>query len=140
MCLIRGNSDISGPGVRAALYAQNLLCFIPPIWAIWDGHVSDYELESMENHSTTNLIFAFAILISCFVQALTRDLTNFHASIVLSMSWMNNTNAFIYFLLYIRYKSQQGEGHIEPQWSAWRTHIIAKLQSVLYFPNGELSA
>ena len=138
LCSIPGNSDISGPGVRAALYAQNLLCFIPAIWAIWDGKVSDYELESMETHSTTNLLLAFAILISCIVQALTQGLTNFDASIVLSMSWMNNTNAFVYFLLYIHYKTQPGEGRVEPRWSAWWAHVIDKLRSALRLPSGAL--
>ncbi|KAJ3538074.1 hypothetical protein NMY22_g5318 [Coprinellus aureogranulatus] len=69
-CHIPSNPDISGIGVRFAIYLQNLLCFLPAIWAIWDGHVSDYELESAETRSTTNLVLAFAILISCIVQAL----------------------------------------------------------------------
>ncbi|TEB19933.1 hypothetical protein FA13DRAFT_1584224, partial [Coprinellus micaceus] len=92
--------DIAGVGVRIAVYVQNVLCFLPALWAIADEKITKYELDSMENMSTTNLVVAFGILISCFVQAPTLGLTNFHTSIVLSMSWMNNTNVFIYFLLY----------------------------------------
>lgn len=136
-CFIPSNPDISGIGVRLAIYLQNLLGFVPAIWALWDGKVSDYELESVENQSTTNLVLAFAILISCIVQALTLGLTNYHASIVLSLSWMNNTNAFIYFLLYLQYKGQDGEGHVEPRWSAWMGHIKNQVKSVLCISTGE---
>ncbi|KAJ3518231.1 hypothetical protein NMY22_g13785 [Coprinellus aureogranulatus] len=124
-CTIPANPDIAGIGVRIAIYVQNLLCFIPAIWAIWDGKVSDYELESIETQSTTNLILAFALLISCIVQAFTLGLTNYHASIVLSMSWTNNTIAFIYFLLYVHYKGQEGPGRspVRPRWSAWLAHV-----------------
>ncbi|TFK24451.1 hypothetical protein FA15DRAFT_741191 [Coprinopsis marcescibilis] len=106
-CTIPSNPDISGVGVRAAIYTQNLLCFVPAIWALWDGKVTTYELESAEAHSTTNLILAFAVLISTIFQVQTLGLSNYHASIVLGLSWMNNTNAFVYFLLYLKYKSQE---------------------------------
>ncbi|KAG6859855.1 hypothetical protein C0995_002885, partial [Termitomyces sp. Mi166 len=59
------------------------------------------ELESLETQSTTILITALAILISIVIQAhMDNGITNYHASIALSLSWMNNTNLFIYFLLY----------------------------------------
>jgi hypothetical protein len=115
--------DISGIGVRTAIYAQNLLSFIPAIWALWDGEVTAYELESVETQSTTILITAFAILISAMVKARTLGLSNFHASIVLSLSWMNNTNVFIYFLLYIHHKSQASRDRVEPDVHAWRHHL-----------------
>ena len=121
-CVIPSDPDISGIGVRSAIYIQNLLCFIPAVWALLDGEVSNYELETAETQSTTNLILAFAILISTIVQACTLGLTNYHATIVLSLSWMNNTNAFVYFLLYVHHKS----GQVEPSWSAWIRHIQEK--------------
>ncbi|KAF6750490.1 hypothetical protein DFP72DRAFT_509336 [Ephemerocybe angulata] len=126
MCLIPANPDIAGIGVRIAIYAQNLLCFFPAFWALLDGKVTETELESAETQATTNLILAFAILISAMVQATTLGLTSYHASIVLNMSWMNNTNAFIYFLLYVQHKSQPtpGSGHVvEPTFRAWARHI-----------------
>jgi hypothetical protein len=146
-CLIPANPDIAGVGVRLAIYVQNLLSFIPALWALWDFEVSDYELESVETQSTTNLILAFALLVSCFVKASSSSsvndftgggieagvsageessgLTNYHASIVLSMSWTNNTNAFIYFLLYVHYKGKAGPGRsaVEPRWAAWVEHV-----------------
>jgi hypothetical protein len=81
---IASDPDISGIGVRAAVYIQNLLSFIPAIWALWDGKVTAYELESVETQSTTILITAFAILISAMVQGRTLGLSNFHASILLT--------------------------------------------------------
>jgi hypothetical protein len=124
-CTIPANPDISGIGVRVAIYFQNLLSFLPAFYALWnDGKVQKYELETVETQSTTILITAFAVLISTIVQAHTFFLSSFHASIVLDLSWMNNTNVFIYFLLYIHYKSypEQGEG-IKPKWSSWIEHL-----------------
>ncbi|KAJ3548395.1 hypothetical protein NMY22_g1272 [Coprinellus aureogranulatus] len=116
--------------VRIAIYVQNLLCFFPALWAIWDGKVSDHELESAETQATTNLVLAFAILLSCIVQGITGKLTEYHASIVLSLSWMNNTNVFVYFLLYVQYKGQPGVGAVERRWSAWARHVVSHVVSV----------
>ncbi|KAJ6505762.1 hypothetical protein C8R47DRAFT_931405, partial [Mycena vitilis] len=115
--------DISGIGVRAAIYAQNLLSFIPAISALWDGEVAPYELEAVKDQSTTILITAFGILISAIVQATTLGLSNFHASIILSLSWMNNTNTFIYFLLYVQHRSQLGPQQIRTDVVSWIRHI-----------------
>ncbi|KAJ7029881.1 hypothetical protein C8F04DRAFT_907603, partial [Mycena alexandri] len=100
--------DISGIGVRTAIYIQNLLGFIPAISALWDGEVASYELEAIETESTTILITAFALLIATIVQGRIARLTMFHGNIILGLSWMNNTNMFIYFLLYIQRRSQLG--------------------------------
>ncbi|KAJ7870886.1 hypothetical protein B0H13DRAFT_1634600 [Mycena leptocephala] len=121
-CLLPADPDISGIGVRAAIYMQNLLSFIPAIWALWDGEVSDYELESVETQSTTILITAFAILITAMAQART-GLSSYHASIILDLSWMNNTNTFIYFLLYVQHKSQPGAKRIKPELFCWIMHL-----------------
>ncbi|KAJ6517771.1 hypothetical protein DFH09DRAFT_856131, partial [Mycena vulgaris] len=82
--------DISGIGVRIAIYMQNLLSFIPAIWSFWDRKVSTAELELFETQSTKILITAVAILITAMGEAQT--VSSFHASIVLSLSWMKNTN------------------------------------------------
>ncbi|KAJ3522587.1 hypothetical protein NMY22_g11830 [Coprinellus aureogranulatus] len=133
-CLIPSNPDVSGIGVRIAIYIQNLLCFIPALWALWDGKVTNYEMDSAEAHSTTNLVLAFAILISCIFQALARGLTNYHGSIILSLSWMNNTNAFIYFLLYVQYRSQ-GEAGIR-HYKDWVKHIKTQFKTIFYLHDG----
>ncbi|KAG6887773.1 hypothetical protein C0995_012817 [Termitomyces sp. Mi166 len=104
-CLtVIANPDVSGIGVRTAIYAQNLLSFVPALWALKDGKVTLTELEDLEKQSTTILITAFAILISTVIQASKTGISDYHASIVLDLSWMNNTNLFIYFLLYIYHR------------------------------------
>ncbi|KAJ7937768.1 hypothetical protein B0H13DRAFT_1588224 [Mycena leptocephala] len=123
---IPSDPDISGIGVRAAIYIQNLLSFVPAFWALSHGRVSEYELESVQTQSTTILLTAFAILISAMVQARTLGLSNYHVSIILSLSWMNNTNTFIYFLLYVQHKSQ-GQHRIRRGFSAWMNHIVGQL-------------
>ncbi|KAJ6573120.1 ankyrin repeat-containing domain protein [Mycena vulgaris] len=125
-CIMQADPDISGIGVRTAIYTQNLLSFILAIWALWDGEVSAYELESVETQSTTILITAFAILISAMVET-RAGLSSFHASIVLTLSWMNNTNTFIYFLLYVQHKSQPQKGRVEMELFSWITHIWGQI-------------
>ncbi|KAH6894933.1 hypothetical protein BKA70DRAFT_790377 [Coprinopsis sp. MPI-PUGE-AT-0042] len=139
-CTFPGNPDISGIGVRIAIYVQNFLCFIPALWALWNGKVTQGELDYAETQTTTNLVLAFAILISSVVQARTLGMTNYHATVVLSMSWMNNTNTFIYFILYIHHKIglPEGKGRVEATWSAWLAHIKGKFYfNPAAFNNGD---
>ncbi|KAJ7200748.1 hypothetical protein GGX14DRAFT_318970, partial [Mycena pura] len=98
--------DISGIGVRSATYAQNLISFIPAIVALAnDGKISNNERAFIEDQSTNILLTAFGLLISAFIQASTsQGLDNYHLSIVLNLSWMNNTNLFIYSLLRLHRK------------------------------------
>ncbi|KAH6880252.1 hypothetical protein BKA70DRAFT_1168103, partial [Coprinopsis sp. MPI-PUGE-AT-0042] len=79
--------------------------------------------------TTTNLILAFAILISSIVQARTLGMSNYHANIVLSMSWMNNTNTFVYFILYVHHKIglPEGQGRVGVSWNAWMLHLKERL-------------
>ncbi|TEB16666.1 hypothetical protein FA13DRAFT_1577386, partial [Coprinellus micaceus] len=100
--------DVAGVGVRIAVYWQCVFGFLIPFWSLWDGIITPSELQSTKANATTNLILAFTILLSGFVQAFTRGLTNYHMAIILSLSWMNNTIASIFFLLYIRYIGQDG--------------------------------
>ncbi|KAH6902359.1 hypothetical protein BKA70DRAFT_1196351, partial [Coprinopsis sp. MPI-PUGE-AT-0042] len=130
---IPANPDISGVGVRTAIYAQNLLCLLSALWALWDGKVTPGKLEYAEMQTTTNLILAFAILISSIVQAKTLGISSYHANIVLMMSWMNNTNAFAYFILYIHHKIglPESEGGVEAAWRAWVQHVRNNLSVML---------
>ncbi|KAG6895243.1 hypothetical protein C0992_002399 [Termitomyces sp. T32_za158] len=96
--------DISGTGVRIAIYAQNLLSFVPALLALRDGKITRTELESLQTQSRTILITAFAILVSTIIKALQNDITNFDGTIILNLSWMNNTNLFIYLLLYVQHR------------------------------------
>ncbi|KAH6902347.1 hypothetical protein BKA70DRAFT_670056 [Coprinopsis sp. MPI-PUGE-AT-0042] len=131
-CTIPANPDISGIGVRTAIYVQNLLCILSALWALWDGKVTAGELDYAETQTTTNLILAFAILLSSIVQARTMGMTNYHANIVLAMSWMNNTNAFVYCILYIHHKIglPEGKGRVDVGWKAWMRHMKEKITRI----------
>ncbi|KAJ6469915.1 hypothetical protein C8R45DRAFT_793705, partial [Mycena sanguinolenta] len=121
--------DISGIGVRAAIYAQNLFCFARVVAHPWDGTVSAAEMEGVKDQSIGMLAVAFAILISTIVQTTDtnivggQSLTKFHAAIILDLSWMNNTSTWIWFLLYVHHRTKPGEvSEKEPTpagWSAW---------------------
>ncbi|KAJ6592343.1 hypothetical protein B0H19DRAFT_909625, partial [Mycena capillaripes] len=111
--------DISGIGVRTATYAQNLLSFLPALWALVDGTVDDHEKELLETQSTTILLSAFALLFSAIIQARTQGLDNYPATIVLNLSWMNNTNTFVYMLLLLHRNAWIDP---PPKW-AWRDVI-----------------
>lgn len=141
-CNIPSNPDIAGIGVRVAIYAQNFFSFIPAIWALWDGEVSEYELESVETQATTILVTAFAILITAMSLVNNvggNGLSNFDAAIILNLSWMNNTNTFIWFLLYVQHKSQpdpKGQVQVKPTLSAWINHIFGKIWRRIHYISG----
>jgi hypothetical protein len=132
---IPGNPDISG--VRSAIYTQNLLSILSALWVLSDGKVTTEKLEYAEMQTTSNLILAFAILISAMVQASTLGISNYHANIALMLSWMNNTNTFAYFILYIHHKNglMEAEGGIGATWGAWFNHVRQKFlcMSLLVF-------
>ncbi|KAJ7482667.1 hypothetical protein FB451DRAFT_1008297, partial [Mycena latifolia] len=96
--------DISGIGVRAAIYAQNLLCFAPVVAHLWDGKVSADEIRGVKDQSIGMLAIAFAILISTIIGPanvhIGQIVTSFHAAVILDLSWMNNTSTWIWILLY----------------------------------------
>ncbi|KAJ7171299.1 hypothetical protein C8R46DRAFT_895136, partial [Mycena filopes] len=101
---ITANPDITGIGVRIAIYAQNVLCFVPVLLHLQDGYISDDEMNGIKDQSIGMLAVAFAILISTIIQAKTavqgQPITGFHAAVILDLSWMNNTSTWIWFLLY----------------------------------------
>ncbi|KAF5346985.1 hypothetical protein D9757_013396 [Collybiopsis confluens] len=125
ICTVPPNSDISGIGVRVAIYAQNILCFLPVIVHLWDGEVSADEMKGVKDQSIGMLAIAFAILISTIVEALTQStvtgqaIDRFHAAIILDLSWMNNTSTWIWFLLYAHHRTRSKQEPIEATWNAW---------------------
>ena len=128
------NPDISGIGVRTATYAQNLLCFVPVFVYLWNGEVSREEISGIKDQSIGMLAIAFAILISTMIQATVKmpgqSITNFHAAIVLDLSWMNNTSTFIWFLLYAHHRSKNENKSIlvHPTWSHWTKVLLMPLR------------
>jgi hypothetical protein len=113
MGCIPANPDISGIGVRAAIYAQNFLCFVPVVAHLRDGKVSAEEMKGVKNQSIGMLAIAFTILISTIIQAKIfvegQSITSFHAAVILDLSWMNNTSTWIWFLLYAHHLSKADE-------------------------------
>ncbi|KAF5353910.1 hypothetical protein D9756_007288 [Leucocoprinus leucothites] len=104
---IPSNPDITGIGVRTAIYAQNFFSFIPVARVLWDQKITVAELDAMEQQSSTILITAFSILVAAIIQACTLGLSNLHAAVILNLSWMNNTNLAIYVLLYVYYRTER---------------------------------
>ncbi|KAJ7048945.1 hypothetical protein C8F01DRAFT_957077, partial [Mycena amicta] len=117
--------DISGIGVRSATYAQNLISFIPAIVALAnDGKISNNERAFIEEQSTNILLTAFGLLISAFIQASTaQGLDNYHLALVLNLSWMNNTNLFIYSLLRLHRRLWQAPAGLPQPWSWWAVYV-----------------
>ncbi|KAJ7870109.1 hypothetical protein B0H14DRAFT_3132195 [Mycena olivaceomarginata] len=147
---IPANPDISGIGVRAAIYAQNLLCFSPVVAHLRDGKVSSAELDGIQDQSIGMLAIAFAILISSIIQATGRSissgqgLTSFHAAVILDLSWMNNTSTWIWFLLYAHRLTrpsaeEKGRKPVSATWSAWIKELWFPLR-LLVIDNPETSA
>ncbi|KAJ7048930.1 hypothetical protein C8F01DRAFT_1037455, partial [Mycena amicta] len=115
------NTDISGIGVRSATYAQNIISFIPAIVVLAnDGKISNNERAFIEEQSTNILLTAFGLLISAFIHASTaQGLDNYHLALVLNLSWMNNTNLFIYSLLRLHRRLWQAPAGLPEPWSWW---------------------
>jgi hypothetical protein len=113
-CTIPPNPDVSGIGVRYAIYIQNILCFMPVIMnLIDDGKISADELKGIQDQSVGMLAIAFSILVTTIILAKgaggSQGITNYHASIVLDLSWMNNTSTWIWFILYVHSRSKPRE-------------------------------
>ncbi|KAJ7764847.1 hypothetical protein B0H16DRAFT_1269990, partial [Mycena metata] len=117
------NPDVSGVGVRAAIYAQNLTCFLPVIVHLWDGKISRNELKGIKDQSIGMLAVAFAILFTTIILAKgaggDQTITSYHAAVVLDLSWMNNTSTWIWFILYVHYRSKRDEEPTGAKWSKW---------------------
>ncbi|KAJ7073215.1 hypothetical protein C8F01DRAFT_270528 [Mycena amicta] len=112
-------------GVRSATYIQNLISFIPAIVALAnDGKISNNERAFIEEQSTNILLTAFGLLISAFIQASTaQGLDNYHLALVLNLSWMNNTNLFIYSLLRLHRRLWQAPAGLPQPWSWWAVGV-----------------
>ena len=95
---ITANPDISGIGVRTAIYIQAALSLVHAYVAGYDGKIDDSELESLFTVFTGILLPGCALLLSAIIQAKTFGLSAYHAMIVLFLSWINNTTALTFFV------------------------------------------
>ncbi|KAJ7891885.1 hypothetical protein B0H14DRAFT_2335558, partial [Mycena olivaceomarginata] len=122
-CTIPSNPDVSGVGVRIAIYAQNLTCFLPLFVHLWDGKISMDELKGIEDQSIGMLAVTFAILLTTIILATgaggDQTITSYYATVVLDLSWMNNTSTWIWFILYVHYQSERDDRPIGANWSEW---------------------
>jgi hypothetical protein len=96
---INPNPDISGIGVRVAIYAQALLSIVYPIIFVWDGEISRKETKAMSRISINIALTACALLVSTGIQAATFGVSLYHALIILQLSWINSmTFMTVYFV------------------------------------------
>jgi len=128
-CTIPANPDVPGQGVRIAIYAQNLLCFLPVIMHLWDRRITKGEMKAVKDQSIGMLAIAFAILITTIVQVTGRhpSITNYHATLILNLSLMNNTSAWIWFNIYVQYRSKK-EKPTPPTWEACYRVLLKPLR------------
>jgi len=132
------NPDISGIGVRAAIYAQNLLCFLPVGVYLWDKKISRDELAGVKDQSVGMLAVAFSILITTIILAGGEGptISSYHAAIVLDLSWMNNTSTWIWFILFVHHKSKNQYKPTAATWSAWWNLLWSPISDFLQGERG----
>ncbi|KAJ7840496.1 hypothetical protein B0H14DRAFT_1057931 [Mycena olivaceomarginata] len=134
-CTIPSNPDVSGIGVRAAIYAQNLTCFLPVIVHLWDGKISRDELKGIKDQSIGMLAVAFAILFTTIILAKgaggDQTITPYHAAVVLDLSWMNNTSTWIWFILYAHHRSKRDDQPTGANWSEWCDALLEPVRKLL---------
>ena len=94
---IIANPDISGIGVRTAIYVQAVLSLVHPLVAGYDGRIDDFEMQSLATVYLGILLPGCALVLSALIQAKTFGLSAYHAMIVLFLSWINNTSALTFF-------------------------------------------
>jgi len=94
---ITPNPDISGIGVRIAIYIQAALTLVHAIVAGYDGKIDDFEVKSLVTVFLGILLPGCALLFSAIIQAKTFGLSAYHAMIVLLLGWINTTSAFTFF-------------------------------------------
>jgi hypothetical protein len=94
---ITANPDISGIGVRTAIYIQAILSLVHPFVAGYDGKIDDFEMKSLATVYFGILLSGCALLLSAIIQAKTFGLSAYHAMIVLFLSWINSLSALTFF-------------------------------------------
>jgi hypothetical protein len=101
---IESNPDISGIGVRVAIYAQAILSIFYPIIFVWDGEISLKESRTMSRISISITLTACALLVSTGIQAATFGISLYHALIILQLSWINSMT---FMTVYVVHQTSQ---------------------------------
>ncbi|ESK92664.1 hypothetical protein Moror_16025 [Moniliophthora roreri MCA 2997] len=95
-CHIEPNSDISGIGVRVAIYTQALLSFLPAFLFTYDGRLDLEEEWSLLNLCLPLLVSSMALLITTVIQLGTIiEMSTYHILVVLNLMWMMNASALV---------------------------------------------
>jgi hypothetical protein len=94
---LHSNSDISGIGVRIAIYAQAILTLAQPLVAGSDGWIDRKELKDLFFIYLNILLPASALIFAAIIQSRTFGLSAYHAIVVLELGWINNTTALVFF-------------------------------------------
>jgi hypothetical protein len=94
---LHSNSDISGIGVRIAIYAQAILTLAQPLVAGSDGWIDTNELKDLFSIYLNILLPASALIFAAIIQARTFGLSAYHVIVVLYLGWINNTTALVFF-------------------------------------------
>jgi len=101
---IPANPDIAGIGVRAALYAQAILVFIPiallpftpnPVTGNSSSGLARKLFDDVSVNVATVYVTGIALLIATFIQAQLSDFDLYHGIVVLNLSWLNVLTIFM---------------------------------------------
>ncbi|KAJ2916274.1 hypothetical protein MD484_g4152, partial [Candolleomyces efflorescens] len=113
---VEPNPDISGIGVRLAIYIQafvNIACVI--LFSL-DNYISPFEHKVLINASLNLFVSGCALLICTAVQGTTFGLSLHHALVVLNLNWIIGFSGLLYVLIfaYNFSKGQFGGRHFGP--------------------------
>ncbi|KAK7047914.1 hypothetical protein VNI00_006242 [Paramarasmius palmivorus] len=92
---ITADPDISGKGVRIAVYLQTLLSYAPAFLFTYDGKLDYEEERGLFKIYTPLLISSTGLLVTTAIQQATVGLGNYHILLVLNLVWMMNASALV---------------------------------------------
>lgn len=114
---IESNPDISGIGVRSAIYSQALLSILYSLYCALDGVITSKELKTMSQFSVNIILTACALLVSTIIQTSQGGIYIYHVLIVLQLSWINSFTLITVHMLKIYFELLQGH-------STWSKMVI----------------
>jgi hypothetical protein len=118
---IAGSSRVALPFSSPPSRSPSEVALQCPIIYLKDGKVTADELAGLQDQSVGMLAIAFAILLTTITLAVGSrpSVSNYHAYIVLSLSWMNNTSTWIWFILHVYAQSTAKYKPVDATWKAW---------------------
>jgi hypothetical protein len=96
---IQANPDIAGIGIRLSVYIQNLFTFLIAVSTLTDGKITKAEGRVVVAQSRVLLLTARSLLFSAFVQVKTFGMSEYHAIVILNLTWISTSNIFLLWLL-----------------------------------------